>query len=338
MNQILDDEKNTVFSDKRSVNDFSPGQLPNYSRTSANRTLKNLSIVLLIFAILIAFVVLYIKNAKKREMKENILNEQKSRKEDSIDYQILKEKMNILVRAKKPIKQIIYGWNGDIATEVALKVNNSLTFKVNDIVLPIGKNLFKVKLIHQDDSAESFDKEVNSEFGKDIQKPKIDLSLNGTEIVINVKDNVEIAEVYYNWDGDQKKYNISVTNETKKELKAQLNPKVGNATLRVVAVDKAGNMETVEKAFNGVEAPIVSIRQTADYKYLEIKVTHPIGISKIEYTLNGKKYLKKYNEDATDNKDITIMQELDMGNNVIIIKTTSVQGIESETWQGSAKR
>lgn len=99
-----------------------------------------------------------------------------------------------------------------------------------------------------------------------------------------------------------------------------------------------GNEQKEQKDFNGVKAPQISAEQTADEKNILIYVTHEVGIKKVEYAINSKIYVKEHRDGDTDNKKWTISQELNMGENIIEIKATSVEGIETQVMRGKVTR
>lgn len=99
-----------------------------------------------------------------------------------------------------------------------------------------------------------------------------------------------------------------------------------------------GNEQKEQKDFNGVKAPEINAEQTADEKNILIYVTHDVGIKKVEYAINSKIYVKEHRDGDTDNKKWTISQELNMGENIIEIKATSVEGIETQVMRGKVTR
>ena len=99
-----------------------------------------------------------------------------------------------------------------------------------------------------------------------------------------------------------------------------------------------GNEQKEQKDFNGVKAPQISAEQTADEKNILIYVTHDVGIQKVEYAINSKVYVKEHRDGETDNKKWTISQELNMGENTIEIKATSVEGISTQVMRGTVTR
>ena len=99
-----------------------------------------------------------------------------------------------------------------------------------------------------------------------------------------------------------------------------------------------GNEQKEQKDFNGVKAPQIAAEQTADEKNILIYVTHDVGIKKVEYAINSKIYVKEHRDGDTDNKKWTISQELNMGENIIEIKATSVEGIETQVMRGKVTR
>ena len=99
-----------------------------------------------------------------------------------------------------------------------------------------------------------------------------------------------------------------------------------------------GNEQKEQKDFNGVKAPEINAEQTADEKNILIYVTHDVGIQKVEYAINSKVYVKEHRDGETDNKKWTISQELNMGENTIEIKATSVEGISTQVMRGTVTR
>ena len=306
------------------------------SNKKSKIAIKIFAFILIILAIGIGAYALITIN-KNNEQKAKQIAEQKQ-----IVINVTQQdetKVYIKVEAINQIQKVAYSWNEDISTEKVIQGEGRNSIEEKGIEIPKGKNTLRVSVEDVRSTKENIVKEFTNENGKDITKPQITIEVKNGNIEINATDDTQMATLKYNWDGEEvKTTNLEKNSQNKKEIKVNITPKQGQALLKVTAIDAAGNEQKEQKDFNGVKAPEINAEQTADEKNILIYVTHDVGIQKVEYAINSKVYVKEHRDGETDNKKWTISQELNMGENTIEIKATSVEGISTQVMRGTVTR
>ena len=306
------------------------------SNKKSKIAIKIFAFILIILAIGIGAYALITIN-KNNEQKAKQIAEQKQ-----IVINVTQQdetKVDIKVEAINQIQKVAYSWNEDISTEKVIQGEGRNSIEEKGIEIPKGKNTLRVSVEDVRSTKENIVKEFTNENGKDITKPQITIEVKNGNIEITATDDTQLATRKYNWDGEEvKTTNLEKNSQNKKEIKVNITPKQGQALLKVTAIDAAGNEQKEQKDFNGVKAPEINAEQTADEKNILIYVTHDVGIQKVEYAINSKVYVKEHRDGETDNKKWTISQELNMGENTIEIKATSVEGISTQVMRGTVTR
>ena len=306
------------------------------SNKKSKIAIKIFAFILIILAIGIGAYALITIN-KNNEQKAKQIAEQKQ-----IVINVTQQdetKVDIKVEAINQIQKVAYSWNEDISTEKVIQGEGRNSIEEKGIEMPKGKNTLRVSVEDVRSTKENIVKEFTNENGKDITKPQITIEVKNGNIEITATDDTQMATLKYNWDGEEvKTTNLEKNSQNKKEIKVNITPKQGQALLKVTAIDAAGNEQKEQKDFNGVKAPEINAEQTADEKNILIYVTHDVGIQKVEYAINSKVYVKEHRDGETDNKKWTISQELNMGENTIEIKATSVEGISTQVMRGTVTR
>ena len=306
------------------------------SNKKSKIAIKIFAFILIILAIGIGAYALITIN-KNNEQKAKQIAEQKQ-----IVINVTQQdetKVDIKVEAINQIQKVAYSWNEDISTEKVIQGEGRNSIEEKGIEIPKGKNTLRVSVEDVRSTKENIVKEFTNENGKDITKPQITIEVKNGNIEITATDDTQMATLKYNWDGEEvKTTNLEKNSQNKKEIKVNITPKQGQALLKVTAIDAAGNEQKEQKDFNGVKAPEINAEQTADEKNILIYVTHDVGIQKVEYAINSKVYVKEHRDGETDNKKWTISQELNMGENTIEIKATSVEGISTQVMRGTVTR
>ena len=306
------------------------------SNKKSKIAIKIFAFILIILAIGIGAYALITIN-KNNEQKAKQIAEQKQ-----IVINVTQQdetKVDIKVEAINQIQKVAYSWNEDISTEKVIQGEGRNSIEEKGIEIPKGKNTLRVSVEDVRSTKENIVKEFTNENGKDITKPQISIEVKNGNIEITATDDTQMATLQYNWEGEEvKTTNLEKNSQNKKEIKVNITPKQGQALLKVTAIDAAGNEQKEQKDFNGVKAPEIRAEQTADEKNILIYVTHDVGIKKVEYAINSKVYVKEHRDGDTDNKKWTISQELNMGENTIEIKATSVEGISTQVMRGTVTR
>ncbi len=165
----------------------------------------------------------------------------------------------------------------------------------------------------------------------DEEAPTIELILSGATVKIIARDETEIDYLEYGWNNEEKK----VVNSTsdKNRIDASVELKQGTNTLKVRAVDKAGNESTKENDFKGEYDPKVELYTTEGGDGLIIIASCDDGISKIEFTQNGERYLlpvQDSNYTAEDFASIGAIPEYSSDGKIIKLQYTYKNLLEGE--------
>lgn len=126
-----------------------------------------------------------------------------------------------------------------------------------------------------------------SMYDDDEEAPNIELILEGENIQIIVTDNLELDYIEYYWN-DEEAQRVYPEEDNKKEIQKSINIKQGVNTLKVMAVDKAGNNQDKAQRFQGKIRPEVKIEKTVEGDAVVITAVCEDGLSKIDFSLNGK--------------------------------------------------
>ncbi len=224
----------------------------------------------------------------------------------------------IRVEHNVEIVKIIYSW--DQGEETILPVN-ALTTQENITLLGYDSTL---NLTVEDINGKrvSYQKQYKLN-GVDITKPTIEIETeNGNnKMFINAKDDTELAYISYQW-GDEEPVIVETEEEGQTEIYQELTLTPGTKTIKVIAEDANGNVETIEKDIvTSTSKPEMYIIQ--DNGKISIQAKDKDGIKKITVNLNGE----VSSIDDVNQKEVTVgVLQLREGNNTISIEVTNVSG------------
>lgn len=165
----------------------------------------------------------------------------------------------------------------------------------------------------------------------DEEAPTIELILSGATVKIIARDETEIDYLEYGWNDEEKK----VVNSTsdKNRIDASIELKQGVNTLKVKAVDKAGNENTKENDFKGEYDPVVNLFTTEEKDGLIIIASCDDGISKIEFTQNGDWYrleVQDSNYSEEEFASMGVIPEYSSDGKIVKVKYTYKNLVEGE--------
>lgn len=310
--------------------------MPNIqSKNNGNTVVKKVIAIILIIVAVIAAGIAIITIRKNSEKSKNL-----AALKEKIQITIMEEensKVALNISSINPVDKIVYSWNGKTDQEKQIDGKGRQEISERGIEMPIGSNMIKVSVIDDQGNTQTAEKTFESKTGKDINKPEITITNKGAIIEVVVKDDVGLKEATSQM-GNDKKAIYPAKKDEPGEIKFQVTAKEGTETLQVIAVDLAGNVTKEEREIKGVARPEVKVEQTSDTTKLIIKVKHNVGIAKVEYALNGQGYIKTYEQNDPNNKDVELTQELAVGENTIKVKATSVEGFESNIFSSKAIR
>ena len=269
MNQILytDDKKN--------------------KRRSGNKGPLEINTVLIVFAISCILFGIILAGKAIYNMIENNQN-------DNSNVPLVKvtqdsDKLLLEIKHDKIIDKIIYNWNSE--QDITL-YGRGRTEIEEEIMLPVWINSLNLKVIDIDGKNIIYTKDYELKDG-DVTKPQIELLLDGSKLKIVAKDETALDYIEYYWNNED-----ATTSKAREDSIKIIEEKIdilkGENTLTVVAVDIAGNESIKEQTYKGAKKPLIEITREGDQA--KVVVSDEEGISKIDYTLNGKEF-------STDSKN-----------------------------------
>lgn len=289
------------------------------STVEINKIILFFSIAIIVFGLVMLGQGVYgaYKNAEMREAIEN------SAPVASIDRE--GQQLKIYASHIRAIAKIEYNWNNDEDTAMTIDGNgrNTITQRID---LPAGDNIFYLTLTDVNGKTSTYSKEFYMETGKDITKPKIELSVVGNYVKITATDETQLSYITYRWnDEDETKVEPGETENAKIETNVEIQR--GQNTLTIIAVDSSNNTTTRQEIFEGRVKPTLEVY--IDGGYLVITAKHEVGVKQIDYVLNGQAYSIQYPEAP----EMTYRQALDVGYNRVSITAYSVEDTQ-ETFEG----
>lgn len=223
------------------------------------------------------------------------------------------------------IAKIEYNWNNDEDTANTIE-GNSRNVIIQRIDLPAGTNIINVKLTDVNGKTATYSKEFYMENGKDIAKPKIELSVAGNYIKVTATDETALSYLTYRWnEEDETKIEAGQTENAK--IEASIEIKRGENTFTIIAVDSSNNTSTKEQAFVGKVKPTLEVY--IDGGYLLMIAKHEVGVKQIDFTLNGQAYSVQYPEAP----EMQYRHPLAEGQNIVTVTAYSVEDTQ-ETFEG----
>ena len=228
----------------------------------------------------------------------------------------------IIAQSNMGLDKIIYSWNNE---EEVIKELYGRKEQEEQIEVPDGDNTLHIKVIDLNGQVT----ETVEYFSIDIEKPKIETSVvNGRLKILATTENTDIKYITYKWNNEEE-IKVEADSSSNKKLETIIDIKRGKNEINITAVASNKGKETVNKTFNGVNNPVIEV--TKDGSRLYLKISHDLGIKKIEFELNGKQYT--YDENVPsynpDSKDIEYYFNLIEGENTVIIKATSIEETEA---------
>ena len=312
MNQILNSDPN-ISNNIRSKN-FNEIPQRNNRNKNTDKIIRIFAICMIVFAAGLISSGVYSYYFNNQDYEETVIEKPEATAEISAEE--IDGRVVISVTDRKDISQLVYSWNGQKET----KVQGEGKSLEKTIDLPAGKNNLLVSVTNIDGVETTFEQVFESENGVDIINPVISLDVEGAKLVVNVTDETALEFITYRWNDEEE---TKVTPESDKtEIKKELEIKRGENDITVVAVDTNNNTTTITKQFKGVTKPEIVIELSSDLSSLDITCTHDVGIKKVEYTLNDRKYEGSFDDSPTS---VQFEQALDVGYNRIILTVTSVE-------------
>lgn len=283
------------------------------------KIIKIFSIIIIIFAVLLIILGGYLffnhkRNtdiAKQVEVPTVVVEAKNGTAKINITSQII-------------FKNIFYSWkNGQESEFVNAKGKSELS---EEIFLPNEDTVLNLRMIDINDHEFKYSQEFKYIETKDNAKPRITLSSNTTgKIDITVTDNKEIAEVQYKWN-DTEPIKIELAEDQKTNVTYQIAALEGKNKLTVIAKDTSENESQAEKEIVTVTKPTITLKKSKGE--IIIRVSDDEEVTKVEYEINGTKYVKE--NTGENKKEFEIRDLLVKGENLIKVTAYNKAGLTAE--------
>ena len=240
--------------------------------------------------------------------------------------------IQINVKSKVGISELIYSWNNDSSQTISESGKTSIS---ETITAPSGDNELIVKTI--DVNGKQITKQER--FTSSTSGPSIELSVVGDNIKIIVNSEQNISYVTYKWNSEEEQRIDMVTYEDKTKLEKEIQIPKGSNTLKVTAVDVNNNSSEKSQDIKGVTKPKSAPVIRGNYIYFE--VTADEDIKQVDIMYNDEAYIIKENtiKESNQSRKVTHKFKLKKGMNYLVIKTTTVSGITAEdVWKYKYKK
>ena len=152
--------------------------------------------------------------------------------------------MKIKISSEIGISKILYFWNDGEQMEYKGEGKTTINF---EIAIPQGKNTLNISVIDIQGNKTKYEG-IPVEFSgtEDTKKPRISIENKDDKLIITATDETELDYLTYQWEGGEV-VEIKPTKENNKTIKQEIKTQKGDKKLTMIAVDKAGNKETVSK-------------------------------------------------------------------------------------------
>lgn len=255
-----------------------------------------------------------VKISYEENQEENI-NWEEAIKTDKTKPKISIEsvKGKIVITATDDVKMsyITYSWNGEEENKITglSEDEKTLTTEIDSTNVKKGTNKLIVKAYDKAGNVETVEKEVQGANGSEIK-----VNQENGELVINVKNDINITKIEYNFNGEEK----TIDNINQKEYTFKLQMKDGENKISISAYADAlksdyQNTFTKENTNTNTSAPTIKVLK--DSNQIIINVKDESNITKITYNFNGK----EKTIDNINQKEYQLKLDLIDGTNYVIV-------------------
>lgn len=235
------------------------------------------------------------------------------------------QQLKIYASHIRAIDKIEYNWNNDEDTANIIE-GNGRTVITQRIDLPAGTNTFNIKLTDINGKTSEYSKEFYMENGRDITKPKIELSVVGNYVKVTATDEKALSYITYRWN-DEEETKIEPNQTENAKIETNIEIKRGQNTLTIIAVDSSNNTITREEIFEGRVKPTIQVY--IENGQLVVIARHETGVKQISLTINGQ----TNNIQGQEQPEMTYSQPLAEGYNRVSVIVYSVEDTQ-ETFEG----
>ena len=222
-------------------------------------------------------------------------------------------KGKIVITATDDVKMsyVTYSWNGEEENKITGLSDDekTLTTEIDSTNVKKGTNKLIVKAYDKAGNVETVEKEVQGANG-----PEIQVNQENGELVVNVKNDINITKIEYNFNGEEK----TIDNINQKEYTFKLQMKDGENKISISAYADAlksdyQNTFTKENTNTNTSAPTIKVLK--DSNQIIINVKDESNITKIIYNFNGQ----EKTIDNINQKEYQLKLDLIDGTNYVIV-------------------
>ena len=222
-------------------------------------------------------------------------------------------KGKIVITATDDVKMsyVTYSWNGEEENKITGLSDDekTLTTEIDSTNVKKGTNKLIVKAYDKAGNVETVEKEVQGANGSEIK-----VNQENGELVVNVKNDINITKIEYNFNGEEK----TIDNINQKEYTFKLQMKDGENKISISAYADAlksdyQNTFTKENINTNTSAPTIKVLK--DSNQIIINVKDESNIKKIIYNFNGQ----EKTIDNINQKEYQLKLDLIDGTNYVIV-------------------
>lgn len=234
--------------------------------------------------------------------------------------------MEIKVSSEVGISKVLYSWNDGEQMEYKGEGRKTLSF---EIAIPQGENTLNISVVDVEGNKTRFEGiHVDFSEAKDTRKPKISIENNNGKLVITATDETELDYLKYQWEDEGQASIVKASGGKEKTIKAEIDIKNGKLTM--VAVDKAGNEESMEKtikyeATQGYSIPELTSEKNGDN--IKLSISSGVEIEKVLYSWNGEE-TQEYKADGK--MEFSFELKIPQGDNKLNVSAVDVEGITTK--------
>lgn len=318
MNQILsmgnEPQKKEINEVKLPIN--TTPQLESIRHANSVSNKADLAKVVRIFCILIIVFGLVLMGQSTYAM---IANREKQKDEISVSEEQMGKETKITVETNYPIKSFTYKWNdGQPAT---IEGNGTVLFETV-IQIPNGNNILNMTVTDYFGSEHKLKNRQYIYESSDVNKPNIEIGINGTKLNITATDDTEMGYITYSWNGEDA-IRVDVEEENKQKISVDVEVPEGQNKLTIIASDKEGNRETRTENVVGDTKP--TFTASLNGQKLIVSASDDQGLSKISITVDNDTV--DSGDEPINQKEITATVSVPSGTHTITIYVTNINGL-----------
>lgn len=300
---------------------FTNNDKNNYNKTDTKKIIKFFSIAIILVALVILGMKAYEIYQKNKNKVSAVMPEISIIRANETAREV-----TIKAACEEGIEYLIYTWNNE--QEVRVNLNGSSLF---ERIVEIPGN----KMNNLNVQVASIKGTVNQkteifENNMDNTKPIVEsISIINKKLNLEVSDNNGIKYIAYKWENEEEVI-IEADENNNEKMTAEIDIQRGTYKLQIRIVDIYGNEETISRLVTGANEPEVSVIKYGDT--VNISVTHDMGFKKIEFIINGTKYVydenfSKYDKNKTE---VEYTFPLEVGENIVQVNAYSMEKITEE--------